>query len=77
MDNLNTHKPASMYEAFAPAEARRLLERLEIHDTPKQGSWLNMAETALSVLTTQCLNRRIPDPTTLRQEVVAWEQRHH
>jgi transposase len=75
MDNLNTHKPASLYEAFAPAEARRLTERLEIHYTPKHGSWLNMAETELSVLTTQCLDRRIPDPTTLRQEVAAWEQR--
>jgi transposase len=77
MDNLNTHKPASLYEAFAPAEARRLLERLEIHYTPKHGSWLNMAETELSVLTTQCLDRRLPDPTTLHQEVAAWEQRRH
>ena len=77
MDNLNTHTPASRYEAFAPAEARRLLERLEMHDPPKHGSWLNMAETALSVLTTQCLNRRIPDPTTLCQEVAAWERRRH
>ena len=64
MDNLNTHKAASLYEAFAPAEARRLMERLEIHDTPKHGSWLNMAETELSVLATQCLDRRIPDPIT-------------
>lgn len=77
MDNLNTHKPASLYEAFAPAEARRLMERLEIHYTPKHGSWLNMAETELSVLATQCLERRIPDPTTLRQEVAAWEQRRN
>jgi transposase len=77
MDNLNTHKPASLYEAFAPAAARRLLERLEIHYTPKHGSWLNMAETELSILTTQCLDRRIPDPTTLRQAVVAWEQRRN
>jgi hypothetical protein len=77
MDNLNTHKPASLYEAFAPAEARRLLERLEIHYTPKHGSWLHMAETELSVLATQCLDRRIPDPTTLHQEVVAWEQRRN
>ena len=77
MDNLNTHKPASLYEAFAPAEARRLMERLEIHYTPKHGSWLHMAETELSVLTTQCLNRRIPDPTTLGQEVAAWARRRN
>jgi hypothetical protein len=77
MDNLNTHKPASLYEAFAPAEARRLLERLEIHYTPKHGSWLNMAETELSILTTQCLDRRIPDPTTLTQEVAAWERQRN
>ena len=73
MDNLNTHKPASLYEAFPPAEARRLLERLEMHYTPKHGSWLNMAETELSVLATQCLDRRIPDATTLTPEVAAWE----
>jgi transposase len=77
MDNLNTHKLASLYEAFAPAEARRLTERLEIHYTPKHGSWLNMAETELSVLATQCLDRRIPDSTTLHQEVAAWEQRRN
>ena len=74
MDNLNTHKPASLYEAFAPAEARRLMARLEIHYTPKHGCWLNMAETDLSVLTTQCLDRRIPDATTLTQEIAAWER---
>ena len=61
MDNLNTHKPASLYEAFEPAEARRILERLEIHYTPKHGSWLDMAEIELNVLTKQCLDRRIPD----------------
>lgn len=77
MDNLNTHKPASLYEAFAPTEARRLMKRVEIHYTPKHGSWLNMAETELSALTTQCLNRRIPALTTLRQEVAAWERRRH
>jgi hypothetical protein len=77
MDNLNTHKPASLYEAFEPAEARRLLERLEMHDTPKHGSWLNMAETELSVLATPCLDRRIPDPTLLTQEVAAWERRRN
>jgi hypothetical protein len=73
MDNLNTHKPASFYDAFPPDEARRLIERLEIHYTPKHGSWLNMAETELSVLTKQCLNRRIPDQPTLIAEVAAWE----
>lgn len=74
MDNLNTHKPASLYEAFEPAEARRLIERLEIHHTPKHGSWLDMAETELSVLTRQCLNRRITDQSTLAREVAAWEK---
>jgi transposase len=74
MDNLNTHKPASLYEAFEPAEARRLVEQLEIHYTPKHGSWLNMAETELSILTKQCLDRRIPDQPTLRCEVAAWER---
>jgi len=74
MDNLNTHKIASLYEAFEPAEARRLVEKLEIHYTPKHGSWLNMAETELSILTKQCLDRRIPDAPTLRREVEAWEQ---
>ena len=74
MDNLNTHKPASLYEVFEPQEARRLLERLEIHYTPKHGSWLDMAETELGVLNTQCLDRRIPDKTTLCSEVAAWEK---
>jgi len=74
MDNLNTHKAASLYEVFEPQEARRLLERLEIHYTPKHGSWLDMAETELGVLSTQCLDRRIPDKTTLRSEVAAWEK---
>ncbi len=74
MDNLNTHKPASFYEAFAPEEARRLIERLEIHHTPKHGSWLNMAETELSILSRQRLNRRIPDRPTLETETAAWEQ---
>jgi DDE superfamily endonuclease len=77
MDNLNTHKLASLYEAFTPAEARRLIERFELHYTPKHGSWLNMAETELSVLATQCLDRRIPDPTTLSQEVAAWESQRN
>ena len=73
MDNLNTHKPASLYEAFEPAEARRILDRLEIHYTPKHGSWLDMAEIELNVLTKQCLDRRIPDQLTLIEEVSAWE----
>jgi len=77
MDNLHTHTPASLSAAFAPTEARRLLERLELHDTPKHGSWLNMAETELSVLAKQCLDRRIPDVTTLTQEVAAWERQRH
>jgi hypothetical protein len=73
MDNLNTHKPASLYEAFPPTEARRLIEKLEIHYTPKHGSWLDMAETELSALSQQCLDRRIPDRETLTREVAAWE----
>jgi uncharacterized small protein (DUF1192 family) len=72
-DNLNTHKPASLYEAFPAEEARRLVERFEWHYTPKHGSWLNMAEIELSVLSTQCLDRRIPDKALLTEEVVAWE----
>jgi hypothetical protein len=74
-DNLNTHKIASLYEAFPPREARRLVERLEIHYTPKHGSWLNIAEIELSVLTRQCLKRRIGNKSRLRKEVRAW-QRH-
>jgi hypothetical protein len=77
MDHRNTHMPASLYEAFEPAEALRLLERLEMHDTPKHGSWLNMAETDLSVLATPCLDRRIADPTTVIQELAAWEQQRN
>lgn len=72
-DNLNTHKPASLYEAFAPEEARRIIEKLEWHYTPKHGSWLDMAEIELSVLQRQCLDRRIPDQETLKREVTAWE----
>ena len=74
MDNLNTHSPASLYEAFRPEEARRIADRLEIHHTPKHGSWLNMAEIELSVLGRQCLSRRIPDQPTLRHEVAAWQK---
>jgi len=73
MDNLNTHSIASLYEAFSPKEARRLAERLEIHYTPKHGSWLNMAEIELSVLKRQCLDRRIADMATMQTEVAAWE----
>jgi len=72
MDNLNTHRPSSLYKAFEPSEARRLTERLEIHYTPKHGSWLDMAEVEFSVLSRQCLSRRIPDQETLRKEVDAW-----
>lgn len=72
-DNLNTHKPASLYEAFPPAEARRLVERFEWHYTPKHGSWLDMAESELGVLSSQCLDRRIPDQRVLKDEVEAWE----
>jgi len=75
MDNLNTHTPASLYEAFEPAEAKRLAEKLEIHYTPKHGSWLNMAEIELSVLSRQCLDRRVPDFERLRSEVRAWQER--
>jgi len=71
-DNLNTHRPASLYERYCPQEARRLLERLEIHYTPKHGSWLNMAEIELSALTKQCLNRRIADKITLQKETKSW-----
>ena len=71
-DNLNTHTPASLYEAFPPAEAKRLADKLELHYTPKHGSWLNMAEIELGVLAGQCLDRRLPDRATLEQEVAAW-----
>ncbi len=74
MDNLNTHTPASLYEAFTPAEAKRLTDRFEIHYTPKHGSWLNMAEIELSVLGRQCLDRRIGDEESLMREVAAWEE---
>jgi len=77
IDNLNTHKPASLYEAFEPEEARRIVKKLEFRYTPKHGSWLNMAEIELSVLQRQCLDGRIPDEETLDQEVTAWEQRRN
>lgn len=73
VDNLNTHTPASLYETFSPAEARRITRKLEFHYTPKHGSWLNMAECELAVLATQCLDRRIPDIGTLRAEIAAWQ----
>ena len=72
-DNLNTHKPASLYEAFPAAEARRLSERFEWHYTPKHGSWLNMAESELSVVSSQCLSRRIADKDALTSEIAAWQ----
>ena len=72
-DNLNTHACASLYEAFLPAEARRLARRLEIHYTPKHGSWLNMAETELSILHRQCLDRRLDAPAVVQEEVGSWE----
>lgn len=77
MDNLNTHKWASLYEAFEPQEARRILRKLEFHYTPKHASWLNMAEIELSVLMRQCLDRRIPDEETLRREISAYEERRN
>lgn len=76
-DNLNTHGPASLYQAFEPTEARRLAERFEWHYTPKHGSWLNMAEMELSVVARQCLDRRIPDIATLRNEVAAWGKKRN
>ncbi len=73
-DHLNTHTPAALYEAFPPEEARRLLEKLAVYYTPKHGRWLNMAETALGLLSRQCLDRRLPDRATLTAEVAAWER---
>jgi hypothetical protein len=75
MDNLNTHTPVSLYETFDPEEARRLANKLEIHYTPKHGSWLNIAEIELSVLSRQCLDRRVPDFETLEVEVASWQER--
>lgn len=73
MDNLNTHRPASLYKAFPPEEARRIIKKLEIHYTPKHGSWLNIAEVELNVMTRQCLSRRIASIDVLRSELSAWE----
>lgn len=78
LDNLNTHTGASLYEAFAPDEARRILEKLEFHYTPKHASWLNMAEIEISVMNRQCLDRRIDTIAEIRREVAAWEEtRNH
>ena len=77
MDNLNTHHPASLYQALEPAEARRIAERLEIHYTTKHGSWLNMAEIEIGVLARQCLGRRIPDQRVLRREVAMWQEQRN
>ena len=77
MDNLNTHHPASLYEAFPPEEARRIAERLDVHYTPKHGSWLNMAEIEIGVMVLQCLDRRIPDQSVLRRGMGAWQQQRN
>ena len=77
MDNLNTHTPASLYRAFAPAEAKRLADKLEVHYTPKHGSWLNMAEIELSVLARQCLSERMNDKAHLQEQVAAWQERRN
>lgn len=77
MDNLNTHKDPSLYEAFAPEDAKRILNKLEIHYTPKHGSWLNVAEIEFSHLSRQCLEQRIPNRETLIDEVSAWTGRRN
>jgi DDE superfamily endonuclease len=77
LDNLNTHTPAALYDAFPPAEAKRLADKLELHYTPKHGSWLNIAEIELSVLSRQCLDQRVPDGVTLGREVAAWQERRN
>ena len=77
MDNLNTHTGASLYKTFSPEEAHRILERLEIHYTPKHGSWLNMAEIEFSILSKQCLDRRIPNQKKLKKEIFAWVKKRN
>jgi hypothetical protein len=77
MDQLNVHTPGALYDVFSPAEAKRLADKLEIHYTPKHGSWLNIAEIEFSVLSRQCLDRRVPDVATLVREVAAWQQRRN
>ena len=76
-DNLNTHDGASLYEAFSPAEARRLLNKIEFHYTPKHGSWLNMAETEINIMNGQCLNRRLDSQALIAKEVAAWEKKRN
>jgi DDE superfamily endonuclease len=77
LDNLNTHTPAALYATFPPAEAWRILRKLDFHYTPKHGSWLNMAEIEFAVVSTQCLNRRLGNPETVRREIIAWEIRRN
>lgn len=74
MDNLNTHKPSSLYKKYKPEEARRIIRKLEIHYTPKHGSWLDIAEIELNIMTRQCLNRRIDSIEKLTSELAAWEK---
>ena len=76
-ENLHTHDGASLYEAFPPAEARRILDKIAVHYTPKHGSWLNMAETEINIMKSQCLNRRLDNQPLLAAEVAAWEQKRH
>src|SRR3954471_12867137 len=76
-DNLNTHDGASLYEAFPPAQARRLLDKIEFHYTPKHGSWVNMAETEISIMNSQCLDRRLEDQALIAREVAAWESKRN
>ena len=77
LDNLNTHTPASLYQAFAPAEAKRLADKLEVHYTPRHGSWLDMAEIELSVLARQCLGERMESKARLQEQIAAWESRRN
>jgi transposase len=77
LDNLSTHSAAALYETFPPAEARRVLRRLEFHYTPKHASWLNMVEIEIGVLRSQCLDRRIPDSHMLESEITAWQQQRN
>jgi hypothetical protein len=77
LDNLNTHTPAALYATFPPAEACRILRRLDFHDTPKHGSWLNMAEIEFAVVSTQCLDRRLGDQETVRRAIAVWQTRRN
>jgi len=77
LDNLNTHTPAALYETYEPAEARRIVRKLEFHYTPKHGSWLNIAEAEFAVLSTQCLDRRLGNVQTIQHEIAAWEQQRN